>query len=314
VRLPKEAADHFMTAKIKFFASPNPARFRAANLSVGVHKVRVIALAGLIIGVSAGAALAAGSVERGDYLVNSIMACGNCHTPIGAQGFEQDKALSGRLVEESPAFTAISANLTPAGPTKDWTDEQLAKAIREGIRPDGTLIGPPMPFEVYSKISDDDLASIVAYLRTVPAIENDPGTSKYNIPLPPAWGPPVTTVAAVPEGVTVEYGAYLAGPLGHCTVCHTPQMQNGQFDFENQLGAGGMQFAQPDGSMVTVPNITPNGIGEYTDEQIATIITHGKRPDGSAMHPPMPYGFFANMKPDDVSAIILYLRSLPPKG
>lgn len=270
--------------------------------------------AGLALALTGSAALAAGSVERGDYLVNSIMGCGNCHTPIGAQGFEQDKALSGRLVEDNASFKAISANITPGGPVKDWTDEQLAKAIREGIRPDGSLIGPPMPFEVYKGISDDDLASIVMYLRTVPAVENDPGTSTFNIPLPPAWGPPVTSVAAIPEGVTVEYGAYLAGPLGHCIVCHTPMGANGQADFENQLGAGGMQFAQPDGSMVTAPNITPNGIGEYTDEQLATIITEGKRPDGSAMHPPMPYGFFANMKADDVKAIILYLRSLPPKG
>jgi mono/diheme cytochrome c family protein len=270
--------------------------------------------AGLIVGLSAGGAMAAGSVERGDYLVNSIMGCGNCHTPIGAQGFEQDKALSGRVVEDSPAYAAIAANITPAGHVKDWTDEQLGKAIREGIRPDGTLIGPPMPFEVYRGISDDDLASIVAYLRTVPAVENDPGASTYNIPLPPAWGPPIATVAAVPEGVTVEYGAYLAGPLGHCTVCHTPQMENGQFDFENRLGAGGMQFPQPDGTVVTAPNVTPTGLGEYTDAQIATMITEGKRPDGSAMHPPMPYGFLGNMKQDDVSAIILYLRSLPPKG
>jgi mono/diheme cytochrome c family protein len=257
-------------------------------------------------------AFAAGSVERGDYLVNSIMGCGNCHTPLGPQGFDSSKALSGRVVEDSPAFTAISANITPGGEVKDWTDEQLMKAIREGIRPDGSLIGPPMPFEVYHGISDEDLASIVAYLRTVPAVENDPGESKYNIPLPPAWGPPVTSVAAVPEGVTVEYGAYLAGPLGHCIVCHTPQMENGQFDFENQLGAGGMEFAGPTGT-VTSANITPTGLGKYTDEQVATMITHGTRPDGSVLQPPMPTYFLANLKPDDVKAIILYLRQLPPK-
>jgi len=258
------------------------------------------------------ATFAAGSVERGDYLVNSIMGCGNCHTPLGPQGFDMSKAFSGRLVDDSPAMHAVSANITPGGPTKDWTDEQFMKAIREGIRPDGTLIGPPMPFEVYGGISDDDLASIVAYLRTVPAVENDPGASKYNIPLPPAWGPPITTVAAVPEGVTVEYGAYLAGPLGHCIVCHTPQLPTGQFDFANNLGAGGMEFAGPGGT-VTSANITPNGLGKYSDEQLATLITHGKRPDGSMLSPPMPTYFLANLKPDDVKALILYLRQLPPK-
>ena len=270
----------------------------------------LLALAGMSFGASG--TLAAGSVERGDYLVNSIMGCGNCHTPAGPQGFDTSKALSGRLVDDSPAMHAVSANITPGGPVKDWTDEQFMKAIREGIRPDGTLIGPPMPFEVYGGISDDDLASIVAYLRSVPAVENDPGVSKYNIPLPPAWGPPITTVAAVPEGVTVEYGAYLAGPLGHCTVCHTPQMENGQFDFANRLGAGGMAFAGPGGTVVAA-NITPTGLSGYTDEQLATLITHGTRPNGSVLSPPMPTYFLASLRPDDVKALILYLRQLPPK-
>lgn len=275
-----------------------------------------IILLGLLAAASmsfgASGTLAAGSVERGDYLVNSIMGCGNCHTPIGPQGFDTSKAFSGRVVDDSPAMHAVSANITPGGPVKDWTDEQFMKAIREGIRPDGSLIGPPMPFEVYGGISDDDLASIVAYLRTVPAVESDPGESTYNFPLPPAWGPPITTVAAVPEGVTVEYGAYLAGPLGHCTVCHTPQLPNGQFDFANNLGAGGMEFAGPGGTVISA-NITPNGLGKYTDEQLATLITHGTRPDGSVLSPPMPTYFLANLKPDDVKALILYLRQLPPK-
>lgn len=270
--------------------------------------------AGLAMALTAGAALAAGSVERGDYLVNSIMGCGNCHTPVGPQGFDQSKALGGRVVEQNPAYTAISANITPGGEVKDWSDAELAKAIREGIRPDGSLIGIPMPFEVYKGISDDDLGSIVAYLRTVPAVDNDPGKSTYNIPLPPAWGPPVAAVAAVPEGVTVEYGAYLAGPLGHCTVCHTPMLQSGGFDFDNNLGAGGMEFPQPDGTVVVAPNITPTGIGKYSDAELATIIKDGKRPDGSMIRPPMPIPFLHNMKDADVQAIVLYLRSLPAKG
>lgn len=269
-------------------------------------------LAAASMSFGASGTLAAGSVERGDYLVNTIMGCGNCHTPIGPQGFDTSKALAGRLVDDSPAMHAVSANITPGGAVKEWTDAEFMKAIREGIRPDGSLIGPPMPFEVYGGISDDDLASIVAYLRTVPAVENDPGKSTYNIPLPPAWGPPIASVAAVPEGVTVEYGEYLAGPLGHCTVCHTPQLPTGQFDFANNLGAGGMEFAGPGGTVVSA-NITPNGLGKYTDEQLATLITKGTRPDGSVLSPPMPTYFLANLKPDDVKALILYLRQLPPK-
>lgn len=249
------------------------------------------------------------SVERGDYLVNTIMACGSCHTPFGPAGFDQSKALAGRLVEQNEQFTAISSNLTPAGEIAGWSDAELGKAIREGIRPDGSIIGPPMPFEVYHGISDDDLASIVAYLRSVPAVENDPGKSTYNIPLPPAYGPPVTRVAAVPEGVTVEYGQYLAGPLGHCIVCHT-KIEGGMAQFETLLGAGGNAFHGPWGTVVSA-NITPFGLANYTDEQVITLITKGERPDGTKLTGPMAYPLYAAMKEDDLKAIVLYLRSLP---
>ncbi|WP_423067382.1 cytochrome c4 [Devosia sp. CN2-171] len=260
----------------------------------------------------AGAAQAAPSVERGDYLVNTIAACGNCHTPLGPTGPVMDQALGGRLVEQNEQYTAIAPNITPAGRVKDWSDAELMKAIREGIRPDGTVIGIPMPFEVYKGLSDTDLASIVMYLRTVPAVQNDPGKSEYKIPLPPAWGPPITSVADVPEGVTVEYGEYLAGPVGHCIVCHTTFGPMGPM-FDTHLGQGGVEFPGPWGVAVSA-NITPMGLSKYTDEQVAAIITTGKRPDGSAMNPPMPYGNYAHMKPDDVQAIVKYLRSLPPKG
>lgn len=268
------------------------------------------AVTGAVLVGRASSAIAASSVERGDYIVNSIGGCGNCHTPFGEMGLDMERGLAGRVVEETEGYTAIAPNITPAGRISGWSDAELMTAIREGRRPDGSLIGPPMPFEVYKGISDDDLASIVMYLRTVPAVENDPGTSTYNIPLPPAWGPPIDHVAEVPQGVTVEYGAYLAGPLGHCVVCHTPFGEMGPM-LDTHLGAGGAEFAGP-GGVVVAPNITPVGLAGYTDEEIAKMITKGVRPDGTAMQPPMPYGFFANMSEPDVDAIVLYLRSLEP--
>ena len=273
---------------------------------------RIMWLAALAAGsLVAGSANAAPSVERGDYLVNSIAACGSCHTPLGPEGYVATQELGGRLVEETPAFTAIAPNITPAGRVKDWTDAELAKAIREGVRPDGSVIGMPMPFEVYKGLSDTDLASIVMYLRTVPAVENDPGTSAYNIPLPPAWGPPITSVADVPEGVTAEYGAYLAGPVGHCTVCHTTFGPQGPM-LDTALGAGGQEFHGPWGTSVAA-NITPTGLSGYSDAELATIITTGARPNGSRLLPPMSIGHYAKMKPNDVQAVVLYLRSLPAK-
>lgn len=271
--------------------------------------MRGAAALGLMV---AGAAAAEPSLERGAYLVEGPAACGNCHTPLGPEGPVMEQHLAGRLVEQSDAFTAIAGNITPGGRVAGWTDEEFIRAIREGIRPDGSVIGPPMPITLYRGLSDDDVASMVMYLRTVPAVENDPGESVYNIPLPPAYGPPVESVAAIPAGVTVEYGAYLANAVAHCMECHTTFGPQGPM-FDTHLGAGGMEFHGPWGVSVAA-NITsgPEGVGKWTDAELAQMITGGVRPDGSPMFPPMPYGNFARMTPDDLAAVILYLRSVPP--
>jgi mono/diheme cytochrome c family protein len=262
------------------------------------------------VALCATAAAAQPGVERGEYLVRGLMGCGNCHTPFGPQGPDMEKELGGRIVEETPDFTAFAPNITPGGRIADWSDEDLARAIREGLRPDGTIIGPPMPFAVYRHISDDDLASIVAFLRTVPAVEGGEPQSVYNIPLPPAYGPPIESVSAPEPGVTVEYGEYLAR-LAHCMECHSPLTPTGP-DLGENLGRGGFEFHGPWGTVVA-PNITSHddGLVGYTDEEIKTMITEARRPDGSGMLPPMPYGFLAQMTPEDLDAIVLYLRTVP---
>lgn len=260
------------------------------------------------------AAMAEPSVARGDYLVRGPGGCGNCHTPMGPEGPVMDQELTGRVVEDGEAFLAVAPNITPAGRIAGWTDAELAKAIREGLRPDGTLIGPPMPFAMYRGLSDDDLASIVMFLRSLPATETAEALppSEYRIPLPPAYGPPVETVAAPAQGVTAEYGAYLAGPVAHCMECHTPMGPQGPM-LGTHLGAGGFEFHGPWGVSVA-SNLTSHqdGLAGYSDAELAAMITEGIRPDGSRMNPPMPYGHFKAFTPDDLAAVILYLRSLPP--
>lgn len=257
------------------------------------------------------AVVAGPSVERGEYLVRGPAGCGNCHTPLGPQGFVADQELAGRLVEQSDVMTAYAANLTPAGRIAGWSDAELGRAIREGFRPDGTVIGPPMPFAMYRGLGDEDLASIVMFLRTLAPVENAVPESTYSFPLPPAYGPPVETVTAPPQGVTVEYGAYLAGPVAHCMECHTPMGPQGPV--LEKLGAGGFEFHGPWGTSVAA-NLTPGegGIAGYDDAQLAAMIREGKNTDGSAMLPPMPYPFLARMTDDDLAAIIAYLRTLAP--
>lgn len=256
--------------------------------------------------------LAETPVERGEYLVRGPMGCGNCHTPLGPEGPVAGQELAGRLVDDNPAFTAWAPNITPGGRAAGWSDAELAHAIREGLRPDGSLIGPPMPFTMYRGISDADLAAVVAFLRTLPAVENETPASTYRIPLPPAYGPPVGSVTAPERGVTAEYGAYMATAITHCMECHTPMGPQGPM-LDTGLGQGGFEFHGPWGVSVAA-NLTSgeDGLAGYSDDEIKAMITEGRRPDGAAMLPPMPYGYLARMTPGDLDAIVLYLRALPP--
>lgn len=185
-------------------------------------------------------------LARGRYLVESIAGCGNCHTPKGPNGDLPGMALAGGQVFDEQPFRAVASNITPDPETGigRWTDAQIARAIREGVRPDGRIIGPPMPFELYRGISDDDLAAMVAYLRSVPAVRNAVPASEYRIPLPPAYGPPVASVPNPPANDRLARGAYLAGPLGHCVECHTPMTPAGQRDWA-RTGAGGAALQRP---------------------------------------------------------------------
>ncbi|MCE0506638.1 cytochrome c [Roseivivax sp. GX 12232] len=269
-----------------------------------------VAAAAACLALLAGPAASESAEARGKYLVEGLMGCGNCHTPLGPQGFEADLALGGRLVEKNEMFTAVAPNITPGGRVAEWSDAELAVAIREGRRPDGSIIGPPMPFAVYRGISDDDLAAVVAYLRSVPAVSHDPGVSDYKIPLPPAYGPPVEAVMAPEPGVSVDYGGYLVA-LAHCMECHSPMTPQGP-DLAEGLGRGGFVFHGPWGTSVAA-NITnhADGLAGYSDAELKMMITEGRRADGGQMLPPMPYSFLAKASEADLDAMVMYLRTVP---
>lgn len=277
---------------------------------LGRFIVAVLAIA--ICGLQA--AQAESLEERGRYIVEVIGACGNCHTFMTENGPDESRHLAGGNPIELPGIYAVPKNITPDAETGigSWSDEEIVRAVREGIRPDGRILGPPMPYVLYRDISDGDMAAIVAYLRTVKPVNNVVEPSKYEIDLPPAWGPPVESVPEPDRDDPVAYGEYLAGPLGHCVECHSSPDANGLPDIENALGAGGFQIPGPWGVAVT-RNITPTGIGHKSDEDIKHIITTGTWPDGTPMMPPMGYSYYANLTPDDLDDIVAYLRTLPPK-
>ena len=270
--------------------------------------------AAMVMSLCASLAVAETPLERGTYLMRGIVACGNCHTAPGGPMAKQELA-GGFNMKEGP-IDAMTPNLTPHKATGvgDWSDSQLMVAIREGKRPDGSLIGPPMPYDMYRGLSDKDTKAIIAYLRSLKPVENATRKSVYKMPLPPAYGPPVGSVADVPRTETVRYGEYLAGPLGHCMECHTPMTKPPMRDYKNKMGAGGFTFYGPWGESVAA-NITPDketGIGNWTGAQIKTAITNGVRPDGTKLRPPMAFAYYKNISDEDLDAIVAYLRSLKP--
>ena len=267
-----------------------------------------------LVALCAGGALAqpSASVARGKYLMEGIVACGNCHIPRGEQGqplFE--KGLSGGMVFDEPPFKAYASNITPDRETGigKWTDAQLAKAIREGVRPDKSIIGPPMPIEFYRNLSDADLASIIAYMRAQRPVQNEVPKSKYNMPLPPSYGPAVGQVKTPSSGDKLKYGEYLAN-IGHCLECHTPRDDRGQIQ-RAQLGAGGQVFPGPWGESVA-RNLTPHetGLKDWSDEQIANAIRKGVDRSGQHYKPPMGFDFYSHINDADMAALIAYLRTL----
>lgn len=278
-----------------------------------MQKYGAAALAAALAGVVAANASAETALERGAYLMGSVVACGNCHTAPG--GPFANKELSGGLTFDEPPFTTYAKNITQDKETGigGWSDGEIIRAIREGKRPHGKpIIGPPMPIAMYRHMSDSDVKAIVAYLRQVKPVKRSMPKPVYRIPLPAAYGPPVKHVPDVPRSNKVAYGKYLV-QIGHCMECHTPMDKQGR-PIESKEGAGGNKFPGPWGESISA-NLTPDketGIGNWTDAQIKRAITTGVRADGTKLRPPMGFQYYKNIKNEDLNAIVAYLRTLKP--
>jgi len=254
-------------------------------------------------------------VKRGDYLVNTIMTCGNCHTPPGPHGPIMAKAFSGGLSWDEPPFKVTAPNITQDKETGigTWSDADIKNLLRKGIKPDGTPIATVMPTGFYGIITDRDLNAIVAYLRTLKPIKNKVPDPIYKMKqvrqiFPGAEKPYTEAMFKDP----VKHGFYLA-TIGHCMECHTP-MVRGQHPWD-KMGTGGFEFPGPWGVSVS-RNITSSkskGIGSWTKAEIKRVITTGVAKDGSHLKPPMGFGYYAHMKSSDIDDIIAYLRTVPAK-
>ena len=214
-----------------------------------------------------------------------------------------------RLTTHEPGIGVVTGpNITPDRETGigNLTAAQIVDELRNGKRPDGTLIGPPMPIPVYQKLSDGDAAAIAAYLLSVRPVQRSVARNQYEIPLPPNYGPPLTHVDEPSRGDKVAYGAYLA-TFAHCVLCHTPPTGR-PFDMSRAF-AGGRDL--PDfgksGAIVLSRNITSDpdhGIGKWTNAQIKRAIVLGVRPDGTRLAVTMPFAWYKRITPADLDAIV----------
>ena len=120
----------------------------------------------------------AGAHARGDYLVHAVMHCMGCHSKYDGKADPPvlaSKEGSGQVLFEEGSFRMVAPNITsdPETGIGKWNDDAIARSIREGIAADGTALFPVMPYEHFRDLSDEDLASIVVFLRSVPAAHSD---------------------------------------------------------------------------------------------------------------------------------------------
>ncbi|HSN31704.1 MAG TPA: cytochrome c [Ideonella sp.] len=247
----------------------------------------------------------AASIERGRYLYAS-RGCADCH---GANG-------AGRIfIDDGHGMKVKGANISP-GPgsvVANYRPEDWERTIRHGVKPDGRPL-LVMPSEEYNRLTDDDLAALVAYVRALPPAEGTAAVVQFPALVKTLYGfgaipdaaqkidhslPPSTPV---PEGVTVEHGRYVAQA---CTGCHGAGLSGGKI-------AG----APPD--WPAAANLTPgegSAMARYaTKEQFVAMLRSGRRPDGSTVSSVMPFSALRELNDTDASALHLYLKSLPARA
>lgn len=289
-----------------------------ARLAAGAAAIAAALVGGLLLGAVAQAA-SPEEIARGKYVFGAAGGCG-CHTEKGKP------VNSGGRRYDGPFGSVYSTNITPDVRTGigNWTDAQIVDAIRLGRRPTGERLIPVHPYTVFNGMAEQDLRVLVAYLRSLAAVNRPNQPRRITVPLfenvfLPAWlaafSPRETPPAGAPTSGLAR-GEYLVRAVGHCGECHSPRgltqaVDNSRFLAGNAKG--------PENAVV--PNITPDtatGIGRWSEEQIAEYLGSGNTPDGDVAGGLMDeviQGTTAGYKDltrADRLAIARYLKSIPP--
>ena len=269
-------------------------------------------------------------LERGEYLALHVAACVDCHSkrdftkfsgPVipGTEGgggflFDEKLGLPGKI---------YGKNITPDNETGigTWTDDDILKAMTQGISKNGDTLFPLMPYIQFNHMAKEDLLSIIAYIRTWKPIRNKVPARQLMMPIAMAYPGPALQASIAgnvrpPESDKVQYGGYLA-TMADCGTCHSPQTPQGPD--VSKMFAGGYTFDLGTNKVASA-NITSDsatGIGAWTEERFLNKFTQYREEKSYSYDPGnqnsvMPLSVLAGMKDEDLKAIYAYLRTVKP--
>jgi mono/diheme cytochrome c family protein len=267
-------------------------------------------------------------IERGKYLANSVVICMECHSQHDNTAFGSP-ILPGTLGEGGDLFgkqrgfpgEIYAKNITPYN-LSNWTDGEIFRVITTGVTKTGKALFPLMPYHAYGKIDQEDVYSIIAYIRTLPTIKNDVPATTLDFPLNFIVNTiPVKAALTVKPDTnnSVAYGLYLVTSAA-CADCHS-KVKQGNVIPGTEFG-GGREFGDPNGNIVTSSNITPDnqtGIGPWTKEafiqrfkQYAPGVYTPQKIAPTDFATVMPWLEYATMTEKDLGAMYDYLHTLQP--
>jgi mono/diheme cytochrome c family protein len=277
-------------------------------------------------------------IARGSYIVNQNASCGACHTgregnglsAFVGEGESTERYLSGGnyLVVDGVGKVWIP-NITPDPETGigAWTDDEILRALRDGIAKDGHLMMPMMPFGSYQYMSDADAAAVVAYLRTVPPVklsqprqETDLGVmGNFFIGRGVAHHLPAKNVPETNRADKLKWGEYVMR-LGHCWECHSVKGMAPSDINEKDFMSGSPDvdpILEKTVGKIYLRNLTPDpetGLGKYSAEQIKASLKNGTRLDGKKMAPPMSMFIphLSGLTDEDMDALVAFLKAMKP--
>lgn len=267
-------------------------------------------------------------IARGEYLANHVAVCIDCHSTRDWSRFsgpptEGTFGKGGDVFDQKFGFPGVyyAKNITPEGISR-YSDGDLFRTITTGVDKDGRAMFPVMPFHYYGQMDEEDIKSIIAYIRTLPAIKNEIPESTSDFPMNFIINtlPHEASFTKLPEKTdVVKYGEYLTNAAA-CIDCHT-QFEKGSLVAGTEFG-GGREFPFPDGSIVRSANISSDedtGIGGWDDETFVSLFraysdsaTLATKLNPGEFNSIMPWTMYGGMTEDDLKAIFAYLKTIAP--